>query len=145
MFCLHFYLFIYLFLFAILKKRVQNWQRPVKETKKRKTICGIFFILFSWAEIEPSHCATELRSRAKTISSSEPLSHWAAIRVIEPWSDQAKSRFTSSQNPSHRASEPRYVPSRVEPRYLSYSYVNKLKGFIKITPWVWGRMLRNPK
>ena len=59
----------------------------------KKNVGYTFFILFSWAEIEPNHWATELRS-------------WA----IEPWFDQAKPRSTSSQNPSHWA-EIRAKPS----------------------------------
>ena len=62
----------------------------------------------------------------------EPLSH----DLTKPSRDLLQAKI--------QATEPRYEPSRVEPRYLSYSYVNKLKGFIKITPWVWGGMLRNP-
>ena len=68
------------------------------------------------AMIRPSHAEIYYRPKSK------PLSLWAEIWAIEP----------------------RYEPSRVEPRYLSYSFVNKLTGFIKITPWVWGGMLRNP-
>jgi hypothetical protein len=30
-----------------------------------------------------------------------------------------------------KPAELRYEPSRVEPRYLSYSFVTKLKGYIK--------------
>ena len=72
------------------KKKNSNF-----EFQKKKNCRIYFLILSSWAEIEPSHQAIELRSRAKTISKSKPLSYWAVIRGIEPWSEQAKPRSKS--------------------------------------------------
>ena len=62
----------------------------------------LFYSLSSWTEIEPSHRATELRSRAKTfkIRASEPLS-WD--QVIETWFDQAKSRLVIKQRSKPRS------------------------------------------
>uniref|UniRef100_A0A2N9IPU4 Uncharacterized protein n=1 Tax=Fagus sylvatica TaxID=28930 RepID=A0A2N9IPU4_FAGSY len=58
--------------------------------------------------IEPSHQATELRSRAKTILRSEPLSRDPSHDPTKPSRDrspQAKIQATEplSQDPSHRA------------------------------------------
>ena len=135
------FIFFYLLCFKKKKKKIPNsefWK------KKKKTICGIYFlILSSWAEIEPSHWATKLRSRAKTISRSEPLSHWPAIWGIEPWSDQAKLRFKSLS----QKSEPPNLWAKIQakPSWAAFwaLFCYQTQGFIKITPWIWGGILRN--
>ena len=95
-------------------------------------------LLSHWAEI-PSQDHFKIRAFEPL---SCDLSHWAMISPSQPLSPQTK-----SEPPSFwaeiRAIELRYEPSRVEPRYLSYSFVTKLKGSTPITPWVWGGMLRN--
>ena len=100
--------------------------------------------------------AIEPRSCVKTILRYEPLSHLATIRAIEPWSNQAKPRSKPpSQDPSHRASEPRSEPSsrntiwaeiQSKPSWakiFELFFCYQTQGFIKITPWVWGRILKN--
>ena len=75
------------------KNKIKRQTLVVKKKKKKKNIGGIIsFILSSWAEIEPSHRATEMKSRANStlkIRASEPLSrnlsHWAVI-----WLSQAE-------------------------------------------------------
>ena len=113
----------------MLKFKIQNLK-----IKKKKWWDLLFdSILMSRDRAKPlSHWAEISSQDHFKIRASKPLSHWAAIRAIEPWFDQAKLRSKSpSQNPSRRAIELRFEPSRVEPRYLSYSFVTKLKGYIK--------------
>ena len=127
MFAFYFYFF---FLFAILKKKNSNFEFQFKiqnskfkiqnskfkiqnskfkiqnsKIKKKKKKKGEPFVgyIFWWAEIEPSYRATELRSQVKTISRSEPLSHWVVIRAIEPWFDQAKLRSEPSSRDMSQA------------------------------------------
>ena len=98
----------------------ENWhwlvrkrkKKKISKIQKKKILVLLFDFYLKWAEIEPSHWAIKLRSWAKTISRSEPLSHWVAIRAIKPWFDQAKPRLKSpSQNQSHQASKLRSEPS----------------------------------
>ena len=86
---------------------------PNIQVKKWKKWWNNFFfnLKSTWAEIEP--LSWDLRLVHSKIWVFELLS---AIRVIEPWSDQAKPRFaSSSQNLSLcvdiRAIEPRYEPN----------------------------------
>ena len=63
------------------KFRILNF----KIRKFKKKMWDNCLILFSWAKLEPSHRATELRSQAKTISRSEPLSRDSSHRaMIQP-------------------------------------------------------------
>ncbi len=144
-----FIFFFFIFIFKKKKKKKSNFEFRIsnfkirKFKKKKKNWLDNFLILFSWAEIEPSHWAPELKSWAKFILRSKPLSHWAEIWAIELWSDQAKPRSKlSSQNLSHQAIELRYELSRVKPSFLALFYY-QTQGFIKITSWVWGIMLKN--
>ena len=98
--------------------------KKIKFQKKKKKEPFVGYIIW-WVEIELSHWATKLRSRAKTISRSEPLSrdpnYWVMI-----WPSQAKPRSTSSYNLSHwaeiRAIKPRYESSQVEPHFWAIIY-----------------------
>ena len=136
-------LFSFVFFLFYLKKKIQISNFKIWKFKKKKK-CGIYFFDFIFMSRDraklSSHWAEILSQDHLKIRASEPLSrdpsHWAMIRL-----SQAKIYFKpNSKPPSHRAEiraiEPRYEPSRVEPRYLSYSFVNKFKGFIKITHWV---------
>ena len=120
MFCLHF-LFIYFCLqYSKLKKKKKQekkiWHWPIKKEKKnwfkiqnsrkKRKEKGESFVGYIYFDKSRSSHWAEISSQ-ETISRSEPLSHWVAIRAIEPWSDQAKSRSTSSYNLNYRASEPR--------------------------------------
>ena len=146
--CSHFILcFVFIFFFFVIFniRRKKNWHSLVREKKnsnfefsKKKKICGIyFFTLSSWAKIEPSLWATELRSRAKSfkIRASEPLveikplSH-ALTKPSRVPNYQAKIRATEtlSWDPSHRA-EIRAKPSWVESFELYF--VTKLKVSLK--------------
>jgi hypothetical protein len=87
----HFILcFACIFLLFIFVCNIPKKKKKIEFQNSKKESGIYFFILSSWVEIEPSHRATELRSRTKTISRSEPLSHWVMIQAIEPWSVQAK-------------------------------------------------------
>ena len=141
------------------KKKRKKWHWPLRKKKKKirilnfefhnskkKKLVGTFWFylneLRSSQAIEPLSWDFEpkpFQDPSLEQLSSDP-SHWAMIRP-----SHAEIYFKpKSKPPSLWAIEPRYEPSRVEPRYLSYSFVNKLKGFIKITPCVWGGMLTNP-
>ena len=99
------------------------------------------YILMSWDRAKTSSHWAEIPSQDHfKIQASKPLSrdssHWAII-----WPSQAEIYFKPKSKPPSlwaeiRAIEPRYESSQVEPKYLHYSFVNKFKGFIKITHWV---------
>ena len=109
-----------------IKFRISNFKIQKFKKKKKWDNC---LILFSWAEIEPSYWATELRSQAKTILRSEPLSHWAVIPMIRPSQAEIEVAKPKSKPPSLWvkiwAIEPRYEPSRVKPRYFELFYCNQ--------------------
>ena len=142
-----------------LKKKIEeeNWHWPVRkffffsnfkiQKKKKKHLWDIFFyfIFMSRDRAKSSSHWAEISSQDHfKIRASEPLSH-DPTKPSRDLSYQAKIQAIEclSRDPSHwieiRAN------NRVKPRYLSYSFVTKLKNFIKITPCIWGRMLRNPK
>ena len=114
----YFPLYVFYFICNVKKKRIRISNFKILKLKKKKKNSNfenskkkMWDILFNFIYMGRDR-ATKLRSRAKTISRSEPLSHWVAIRAIEPWSDQAKpSSKSPSQNPCHRASELRSEPS----------------------------------
>ena len=135
----------------------QIWK--FKKKKNAETGCdqwekkNVVFILFSficnvpkinkklWNNFlfylhEPrSSQATELRSWPKIISRSKPLSHWVMI-----WPSQAEIYFKSqSEAPSSWAET--QAKSSWAVFWVLFCY--RTHGFIKITPWVWGGMLRN--
>ena len=114
------------------KKKFKFWNY---KNEKGEPFVGY---IFWWAKIEPSHWATELRSRSKTfkIWASKPLSHDLSHQaMIQPNQAEINVPKPKSKPPSLwaeiRAIEPKYKPSRVESKYLSYFFVTKLKGYIK--------------
>ena len=120
MFCVHF--LFYLFIFWNIKKNV-----------------GYIFFWFYLYEPRSSQAIEPLGWDLKLRLFQDP-SRWATESWFKALShDPSKPRSTSSQNPSLyplwaeiRAIEPRYKPSRVEPRYLSYSFVAKFKVLLKL-------------
>ena len=150
------------------KRRRENWHWPVRKknskiknqnlnfefwiSKFKKKKCGIYFdsIFMSRDRAKlSSHWAKIPSQDHFKIWASEPLSRDPSHRaMIQPSQAEIEVPKPKSKPPSLwaeiRAIGSSYKPSWVEPRYLSYFFVNKLKSFIKITPWVWRGMLRNP-
>ena len=133
--------------FEIQKKiKKKEWMKEklaVTSMEKKKIMVGLFFdsILFEiskssshWTEIlsqdiqDPSLWATETLSR-----------DWA----IELWSDRAKPRSKLSRQISSHRTLSRDTSQAELSRVFWVLFCYQTQGFIKITLWVWGRMLRN--